>query len=59
MYLYHYGKVVHCDHMKEDGFVARKSTIEVDDRIIAMFGNARICGAYIYDEIKRIYGKEL
>lgn len=58
MYIYHYGKVVHCDHVK-DGKVAKKNMLEVDDRIIAMFGNARICGAYIYDEIKRIYGKEI
>lgn len=58
MLLYHYCNTVYCDHVK-NGKVARTTSVKVDNRIIFMFSAQHISGAYIYDEIYRIYRKRL
>jgi hypothetical protein len=58
MRLYHSCNTVFRDHIK-NGRVVRTGQQMVDNRIIMMFGARHISGAYIYDEVKRIYGKSL
>lgn len=58
MRLYHYCNEVYCDHIK-NGKVIKKTHIHVDNDIVKMFRNQNNSGAYIYDEIKRRYGKSL
>lgn len=58
MDLYHFHNEVYCDHIK-NGNVVRTNSITVDDRIIRMFSAPYTSGAYIYDEIKRTYGRTL
>lgn len=58
MRLYHIGTTVYCDHVK-NGSVVRTLQQEVDNSVIMMFNASHISGAYIYDEIKRRYGKSL
>lgn len=58
MELYHIGNEVYCDHIK-NGVVVRSKSITVDNRILGLFGRSHMSGAYIYDEIARIYGKKL
>ena len=58
MRLYHNCNTVFCDHIK-DGKVTKTGQQKVDNSIIMMFGASHTSGAYIYDEIKRRYGKSL
>lgn len=58
MRLYHSCNTVFCDHIK-NGRVVRTGQQKVDNSIIMMFGARYTSGAYIYDEIKRRYGKSL
>ena len=58
MRLYHSCNTVFCDHIK-NGRVVRTGQQKVDNSIIMMFGARHTSGAYIYDEIKRRYGKSL
>lgn len=58
MELYHYCNEVYCDHIK-NGKVVRTNHIIVDNNIIKLFAASGVSGAYIYDEIKRRYGKKL
>ena len=52
------GNVVYCDHIK-NGVVVKTNNIMVDNRILGLFGSSHTSGAYIYDEIARMYGKKL
>lgn len=58
MELYHIGNEVYCDHIK-NGVVVKTNSITVDNRILGLFGSPHTSGAYIYDEIARMYGKKL
>ncbi len=58
MELYHIGNEVYCDHIK-NGVVVKTNSITVDNRILGLFGNSHTSGAYIFDEIARMYGKKL
>lgn len=58
MELYHIGNEVYCDHIK-NGVVVKTNSITVDNRILGLFGSPHTSGAYIYDEITRVYGKKL
>lgn len=60
MFLYHYNMVVYCNHISQKtGKVIKSGVVEVDSRIIRLFGESHISGAYIYDKIERLYGKKL
>lgn len=56
MYMYHGCSKVYVDHEKK-GVVVKTTSIEVSFDIVMMFGKR--CGAYIYDEISRRYGRKL
>lgn len=58
MELYHIGNEVYCDHIK-NGVVVKTNSITVDNRILGLFSSPHTSGAYIYDEIARMYGKKL
>ena len=58
MYLENVGNHVRCTHIKEQRAVSIND-IEVSSDIIRMFRNPQISGAYIYEEIRRRYGKRL
>lgn len=58
MFLYHTCNTVYCDHVKNDK-VVKTNKIKVENRVILMFDAPHTSGAYIYDEIKRRYGKSL
>lgn len=58
MYMYHSCNKVYVDHEK-NGKVTRTASAEVDNDIIMLFGINRASGAYIYDEIRRRYGRRL
>lgn len=58
MELYHIGNEVYCDHIK-NGVVVKTNSITVDNRILGLFGSPHTSGAYIYDEVARMYGKKL
>lgn len=58
MELYHYRNEVFCDHIK-NGQVVRRNHITVDESFVRLFYAPHTSGAYIYDEIKRKYGRAL
>lgn len=60
MYLYHLNTVVYCEHVdNQTGNVLKTGVTQVDSNIVRLFSCPHVSGAYIYDEIQRIYGKKL